>query len=354
MRVLGVFNAFDTPNAGGIQVSARLAWEALAGPESGFDARALLVSLEKTRRTESDPRITSGHGRFGAALAARRFAFSPDAVLFWHLDLLKLAPLLRLPRACRRIVFLHGIEAWRRQTPLIRRVLSSVDVVFTNTMFTYKQALEHIPELTGREMHLVHLGLGDPVTATPREPDPVPAAVMVSRLDAGERYKGHEEVIAAWPLVQQRVPDAQLWIVGDGNLVPELDDLARRTGVQDAVRFFGRVTEAEKSLLLERARCLLLPSTSEGFGLVYLEAMRVGRPCLGGVDGSREVINAPEAGYSVTHRTPQEIADSVVRLLTLNDEWRRHSAAARARYEREFTAGHFRERIAGAIRAAAS
>ena len=65
------------------------------------------------------------------------------------------------------------------------------------------------------------------------------------------------------------------------------------------------------------------------------------------------MINPPEAGYAVTHRAPQEIADAVVRLLTLNDEWHAHSAAARARYEREFTAAHFRERIVSALRAAA-
>ena len=68
--------------------------------------------------------------------------------------------------------------------------------------------------------------------------------------------------------------------------------------------------------------------------------------------GSREVINPQEAGYAVTHRTPQEIADAVVRLLTLNDDWHTHSGAARARYEREFTAAHFRERIVNALRAA--
>ena len=353
MRVLGVFNAFDTPNAGGVQESGRIAWEAMSAPASGFDARALLISLEDRSDTPSDPRVKVARGRFDAGIAALRTGFDANVALFWHLDLLKLAPLLRLPRSCKKIVFLHGIEAWRKQGPLVRRALSNVDVVFTNTSFTHKRALTHIPELAGKPAHLVHLGLGDPLHGDALPPDNVPAAIMISRLDAAERYKGHEEVIAAWPLIRARIPGAQLWIVGAGTLVPALEEAVARVGMHDAVRFFGRLDEAEKHALLQRARCMLLPSTSEGFGLVYLEAMRLGRPCLSGMDGSREVINPPEAGYAVTHRMPQEIADAVVRLLTLNHEWQTHSAAARARYEREFTAAHFRERIVNALRAAA-
>jgi phosphatidylinositol alpha-1,6-mannosyltransferase len=353
VRVLGIFNAFDTPNAGGVQESGRIAWEAMSAPASGFDARALLVSLEPGGQGSDDPRVKVARGRFDAGIAALRIGFDADVALFWHLDLLKLAPLLRLPRTCRTIVFLHGIEAWRKQGPIVRRALSKVDVVFTNTSFTHKHALKHIPELAGRPAHLVHLGVGEPMRGEPLPPDSVPAAIMISRLDAAERYKGHEEVIAAWPLIRSRVPGAQLWIVDTGTLVPALEEAVARAGMHDAVRFFGRLDEAEKHALLQRARCLLLPSTSEGFGLVYLEAMRLGRPCLSGMDGSREVINPPEAGYAVTHRKPQEIADAVVRLLTLNDEWHAHSAAARARYEREFTAAHFRERIVSALRAAA-
>jgi phosphatidyl-myo-inositol dimannoside synthase len=353
VRVLGVFNAFDTPNAGGVQESGRLAWEAMSAPSAAFDARALLVSLEDKSEAPGDPRVKIAHGRLRAGIAALRNGFEADAALFWHLDLLKLAPLLRLPRGCRRIAFLHGIESWRKQGPLTQRALTSVDVVLTNTSFTHKHALTHIPQLAGKPAHVVHLGLGDPVRGATLPPDDVPAAIMISRLDAGERYKGHEEVIAAWPLVRSRIPGAQLWIVGAGTLMPSLEDAVARTNMHDAVRFFGRLAEDEKQILLQRARCLLLPSTSEGFGLVYLEAMRLGRPCLSGMDGSREVINPPEAGYAVTHRTPQDIADAVVRLLTLNDEWHRHSAAARARYEREFTAAHFRARIVNALRAVA-
>lgn len=346
--MLGVFNAFDTPNAGGVQVSGRVAWEAIRA-SADVDARALAISLEPATAAADDPLLTRASGRLGSLAAAFRTQFDPDVALFWHLDLLKLMPALRLRPTCRKIIYLHGTEAWRRRGVLTRRLLARCDAVFANTAHTLNTARLANPELHSLPARIVHLGIDVPAVATPL-PDTVPAAVMIARLHSGERYKGHGEVIAAWPLVLERVPDAQLWIIGDGDLSGELQAAASAAGVADEVRFFGRLPEADKEMLIKRARCLLLPSTHEGFGLVYLEAMRLSRPCLVGIDGGREVINPPEAGLSVTHRTPQEIADAVVRLLTLNEAWQMMSVHARARYERAFTAAHFGTRLVAALR----
>lgn len=343
-----MFNAFDTPNAGGVQVSGRIAWEAIRDPGAGFDARALMISLEPATDEPADARVRRGSGRLGALAAARSIAGACDVALFWHLDLLKLMPFLRLGKSSRKAVFLHGTESWRRRGAITRRLLGRCDIVFANTAHTLNRATLVNPELGELPARVIHLGVGSSARSA-SQPDPVPAAVMVSRLHSGERYKGHSEVITAWPGVLQRVPEAQLWIVGDGDLMPDLEAAATAAGVGHAVRFFGRLPESEKEALIGRSRCLLLPSTHEGFGLVYLEAMRLGRPCLVGIDGGREVVNPPETGFSVTHRAPQEIADAVVRLLTVNDAWQKMSSAARARYEREFTARHFGARIVSAL-----
>lgn len=337
-RIIGVFNAADTPNPGGVQVSGHIAWQAISAAGSGFQAKLLSASIEQS-------------GRLRLAMRAARMGGAADCALFWHLDLLKLAPFLRLESGCRRVLFLHGIEAWRRRGLLTRRLLRNVDVVLANTSFTLRRAVDANPELAATPAHIVPLGVHTALAEPTPAPAALPVAIMISRLHSDERYKGHDEVIAAWPLVRQRIPDAQLWIVGEGDLLPALESAVARHAVADAVRFFGRRTESEKQALLRQARCLLLPSAAEGFGLVYLEAMRLGRPCLVGNDGGREVVNPPEAGFAVTHRTPQEIADAVVRLLTLDAAWAERSAAARARYERAYTAAHFGERITAVLRA---
>jgi len=177
-----------------------------------------------------------------------------------------------------------------------------------------------------------------------------PAVLMTSRLLKSEAYKGHQEMIEAWPQVTDRVPGAELWVCGDGDLRAELERRAVEVGVGRAVRFFGRVSEEEKSELLARSRCFALPSRGEGFGLVYLEAMRVGRPCLVSTqDAGREVVNPPEAGLAVDLSSPGEIAAAVCRLLGPGPEWEEMCLKARRRYAEFFTAGDFQHRLNAAL-----
>src|SRR5258708_37666662 len=98
---------------------------------------------------------------------------------------------------------------------------------------------------------------------------------MLSRLVKREDYKGHREMLDAWPLVLRRLPTAQLWIAGDGDLRPDLEQAAAERGLAHAVRFLGFVSEERKRHLLQESRCMAVPSRGEGFGLVYLEAMGV-------------------------------------------------------------------------------
>jgi phosphatidylinositol alpha-1,6-mannosyltransferase len=147
--------------------------------------------------------------------------------------------------------------------------------------------------------------------------------------------------------VLEKIPGAELWIAGDGDLRPALEQLARS---HSSVRFFGQVSEDRKQDLIAQCRCLAMPSRGEGFGLVYLEAMRMGRPCLvGDRDGGREVVNPPQAGLSVDPDDPSQLAASVARLLTAGPEWDCWSQQARRRYESRFTTSHFRRRLNEAL-----
>jgi phosphatidylinositol alpha-1,6-mannosyltransferase len=173
---------------------------------------------------------------------------------------------------------------------------------------------------------------------------------MIGRLLRSEDYKGHREVIDAWPHVVERVSGAELWIVGDGDLRADLETMVRDRGMTGHVRFLGALPDAARDEVLLRSRCLLMPSRGEGFGLVYLEAMRVGRPCLvSTLDAGREVINPPEAGLAVDPADTRRVADAVSRLLTPGEEWDGWSIRARRRYEERFTAVHFEQRLVAAL-----
>ena len=157
-------------------------------------------------------------------------------------------------------------------------------------------------------------------------------------------------MIAAWPAVIQNIPDAELWIVGDGSLRPDLESLAQQSSVRDRIHFFGRVSPEKKEELLGQCRCLALPSRGEGFGLVYLEAMRVGRPCLvSTADSGREVVDPPAAGLAANQDRAEELVQATCRLLTPGPEWEEFSIQARRRYDSRFTAAAFRQRLQQAL-----
>ena len=105
--------------------------------------------------------------------------------------------------------------------------------------------------------------------------------LTVARLDARERYKGVDQLIEAMPAVLQTVPAARLRIVGTGSDLPRLKELAARLGVADSVEFAGFVDDEHLRAAYRDCALFALTSSGEGFGIVFLEAMAHGKPCLG-------------------------------------------------------------------------
>jgi phosphatidylinositol alpha-1,6-mannosyltransferase len=93
-----------------------------------------------------------------------------------------------------------------------------------------------------------------------------------------------------------------------------------------------------------------MPSRGEGFGLVYLQAMRAAIPCLGSRDdAAADVIVDGETGLLVPRQDPDAIAGALVRLLADDTRRRRMGEAGRRRFENTFTYPRFRARLAGIL-----
>lgn len=352
MRFAFVSPCFYDRNYGGVQYTAQLAFEALGGGGGTRETKLLCYGPECDRQAAIAGQLCSqslcSHSKIRASLDALRVRGWPDELLFWHLDLLKLLPFIGAGGK-RVYLFLHGIEGWRTIGGATRRLLDRVDVFLTNSDFTWKKFVEMNPQCGGAEHRRVLLGVGAPEKAI-HPPGDTPAAVIIGRMHKSEGYKGHRELITAWPLVTERIPAAELWIVGGGEGAHELRELASATGMAERVRFPGVVSEEEKRALLERSRCMVLPSRGEGFGLVYLEAMRLGRPCLSSIyDAGREVIDPPHAGIAVDPANSRDLAGAVVELLAGGSAWQERSVNAKRRYEEQFTAAHFQRRLLDAV-----
>lgn len=102
--------------------------------------------------------------------------------------------------------------------------------------------------------------------------------------------KGQWHLIRAFKKVIQQVPDAELYILGDGELKGKLEDIIRGLGLEDHVVLKGFV-EAPHAFIM-KSKAFVFPSLFEGLGNVLLEAMACGTPCISTdcPSGPREII----------------------------------------------------------------
>jgi glycosyltransferase involved in cell wall biosynthesis len=161
--------------------------------------------------------------------------------------------------------------------------------------------------------------------------------MTLGRLAAAERYKGFDEIIELLPRLAKEFPGITYLVCGDGpdrrRLMArarlfrcEVFDLAAAplgrpgSGDSDAsnarVVFTGRVAESEKADHYRLADLYVMPSSGEGFGIVYLEALACEIPVIGSkADGSREALRDGELGILVDPRDPEEIYHAIRRAL---------------------------------------
>lgn len=105
--------------------------------------------------------------------------------------------------------------------------------------------------------------------------------LLISRISKNDAYKGVSNVIEAWEKIPDEFPKAKLLIVGIGDQRFELEHLVRQKNLTDSIRFHGFVSDEDLKLMYQQAYALILPSSREGQGLVYFEAMSAGLPVIG-------------------------------------------------------------------------
>src|SRR5438034_9686818 len=149
--------------------------------------------------------------------------------------------------------------------------------------------------------------------------------LFVGRL---ERLKGVEVAIRALALLRDREHDDLRFVVvggdahqggsqdGDESEKERLKAVASALGVRDRVDFLGSVAHHELPYFYAAADVCVMPSYSESFGLVGLEAQACGRPVVGSdVAGLRSVVRDDVSGYLIDGHEPATYAERIGRLL---------------------------------------
>lgn len=263
-----------------------------------------------------------------------------------HLHLAPVAHLLQRAGLIERyVVVLHGMEAWVKASALVRNACRKAFAIVATTRYTAAE-------------FQVQNGFGHPRIAT------IPLAtcersgravaedarrafeiLTVTRLDASDSYKGTDHLIEATAALNRQGTDARLRIVGSGNHREYLSAKATSLGAGSFVEFTGGVPSETLHDLYAQCDVFALPSRMEGFGLVFLEAMSAGKPCVGGRHGGTpEVIRDGVDGYLVEHGDVPAIAERLGRLASNRDERRAMGRRALERVRTEFLYTHMRDR----------
>jgi phosphatidylinositol alpha-1,6-mannosyltransferase len=256
-----------------------------------------------------------------------------------------------LPAAlrARSAVWILGIDVWRTLPRDLARALAGADRVLSISRTTAERARPFLPD--GCRIEVVHPaiegeGSGGVVDAALLERAGRGFVLAVGRMSASERYKGQEELIAAWGGVRERIADARLVLVGEGDDRARLETLARSSDSADRVVFAGAAPPATLAELYARAALFALPSRDEGFGLVFVEAMAAGLPCVALADGApAEIVVDGETGRLVASARPRPLADALVELLGDPALAARLGRAGRARYARLWSPEAFELRL---------
>jgi phosphatidylinositol alpha-1,6-mannosyltransferase len=316
----------DVGECGGVQYAGRLLLRTLRDYRHG-ENDVSLVTIKGAAigqdRGQPDKTFAGEGSRVRTAFAVRRLlkCESWDLLVLGHINLASLMLAVARNRLPPSLAFIHGLEAWGRLSGFRRQGLMRIDRLLYNSRNSRDRSLSANPWLSRLESSNCPLGLMpfENVTSShgdgngfrsPLQPQGI-FALSIGRMTKSEAYKGHEEMIRVWPAVERERPELRLVIMGDGDDRPRLQSLARHLAVN--VEFLGCVDDFTRDAYLSACRCFCLPSRGEGFGLVYLEAMRAGKPVLAGSrDAGGEVVVDGVTGRAVDAGNSAELLQGIL------------------------------------------
>jgi phosphatidyl-myo-inositol dimannoside synthase len=209
---------------------------------------------------------------------------------------------------------------------LKRKVFHDAEKVFPVSQYTRKAVLE---EAGGNDNGVITVNNG--VNSMIFKKTPGNPSVEARYRPRGERilltvtrlypYKGVDRMLESLPAISQAVPEVKYLIVGEGPDRQRLEDLTARSGLENQVRFLGRLALSEIVELYNVADLFVMlsreePPDVEGFGLVFLEAAACGLPSVGGRSGGiPDAIDEGKSGWLVDPCNTEELAATIIDLL---------------------------------------
>jgi glycosyltransferase involved in cell wall biosynthesis len=334
-QILGLFPELLGP--GGVQESGRHTAASLAQCARRQGWLAQFFSLNDARSEHSLRFDDTDFSFRGFCRAKADFILSTIAaarplapggsriVVAGHPNLAPLAAAIKmLAPNTRTVVMAHGVDVWEPLPRMRRRALANADRVLAPSRYTIerlavaqripKERMRHLP--WPLSLDFLRMAADPTALRVPLEFPQGRILLTVGRWAASERYKGVDELIRVVPRLCDGFPDLHLVAVGGGDDLPRLRAIAADLGVADRAHFLENLSREEIAACYARADVFALPSTGEGFGLVFLEAMAFAKPLVGAAcGGTTDVIEDGVNGLLVAPRDAEHLTQALDRLL---------------------------------------
>jgi glycosyltransferase involved in cell wall biosynthesis len=135
-------------------------------------------------------------------------------------------------------------------------------------------------------------------------------------------------------------------VVGSGDDASRLKEKAASTGHGASILFTGQVSDKTLQSIYQRAAVFTMPSRAEGFGLVYLEAMKHRLPCIGSTqDAATEIIEDQITGFLIDQSDLSGLAQRIVTLLRNPSRRQEMGESGHLRLQEFFSFDRFRQRF---------
>jgi len=163
--------------------------------------------------------------------------------------------------------------------------------------------------LNPKKIRVVYYGLPNCTPASQIELKGYPAVLFVG---ANFQRKGLPVLLKAASLLKRRFPDICIHVVGKDRNQPALAVQARELGISDSICFHGWQPNHRVLGMMAGADIFAMPSFTEGFGIAYLEAMRVGTPVIAtSIGGAKEVFRQDREVLFVNPGEVRELAAAI-------------------------------------------
>jgi glycosyltransferase involved in cell wall biosynthesis len=236
------------------------------------------------------------------------------------------------------LIFCHGIEIWKELSATKRGMLQRFDEILSVSKYTAAQ-VNQVQGIPASKCQVLNNCL-DPFLTLPKNvvsssslkkkygfADEDIILFTLTRLASTERYKGYDKVLDAMKSLQ--LPNLKYLIAGscDAEEKALILQTIEEHGLSNNVVMAGFVSEEELAAHFMMADMYVMPSSKEGFGIVFIEAMFYGLPVIAGnADGSVDALLNGELGILVDPKSAAAVKDAIEKVLNEPDHYKPDAA----------------------------